>query len=486
MPIKIPKLKLQHFYCVALLSASILFGCAVMLGPGEAAEDKRVSIDILVAEDDNPGIEGIEGIEKAMPPVSASTGLHQHTGIENQMPQSGLIAGTTAIADELNTPVETISEPELTLQHFTVKPGDSMYRLFSKAGLTPQHLNKVSASAADSSWTRLYPGEKVTFGFADEQFQTLQIQRSRLEKLHISSSDTGAFSFENQKIEPAIQLAYAEGTINSSLFVDAKNAGISDTLTMELANIFGWDIDFIMDIRKGDRFKLLYEEKYLDDEHIGEGNILSAQFVNRGKVYTAVRYEDSKGRVSYYTPAGDSMKKAFRRSPIDFARVSSHFNLKRKHPVLHKIRAHRGTDYAARRGTPIKSTGSGKVIFAGRKGGYGKVVIIQHGQAISTLYAHMKGFAKGIRSGKRVVQGQIIGYVGSTGMATGPHLHYEFRVNGIHKNPLTVKLPKAHPVAKSELGRFQKQAEIAVAQLDSLAKGYQLAKSESNSPTRDL
>jgi murein DD-endopeptidase MepM/ murein hydrolase activator NlpD len=169
------------------------------------------------------------------------------------------------------------------------------------------------------------------------------------------------------------------------------------------------------------------------------------------------------------------MRKAFIRTPVDFARISSHFNLKRKHPVLHKIRAHKGTDYAASRGTPIKATGDGKVTFAGRKGGYGNVVILQHGQKITTLYAHMHKFARNVKVGKRVKQGQIIGYVGSTGLASGPHLHYEFRVNGVHKNPVRVKLPHAKPVPNSEVELFSLQTKPLLAQLDTLRENFQLA-----------
>jgi len=192
------------------------------------------------------------------------------------------------------------------------------------------------------------------------------------------------------------------------------------------------------------------------------------------------RYEDSDGRVQYYTPEGRTMRKAFLRTPIDFARISSHFNLRRKHPVLNKIRAHKGTDYAASHGTPIKAAGDGKVVFAGRKGGYGNVVIIQHGQTYKTLYAHISKFRKGIRSGKRVKQGQTIAYVGSTGLATGPHLHYEFYVNGAVRNPVTVKLPNARPIAKSELARFTANIQPLIAQLNTQDSDTKLASAEDN------
>ena len=228
---------------------------------------------------------------------------------------------------------------------------------------------------------------------------------------------------------------------------------------MELADILGWDIDFALDIRRGDEFYIMFEEKFLEGEKVDNGNILLAQFINQGKEITAIRYENESEEVDYFNPDGLSMRKTFRRNPLDIVRITSRFNLKRKHPVLHKIRAHRGVDYAASTGTPIRATGDGKVINARRKGGFGNTVIIQHGQKYNTLYAHLSKYGKGIKEGRYVKQGQIIGYVGSTGLATGPHLHYEFRVNGVHRNPLTVSLPSAKPIKASEKDRYLKHAK---------------------------
>lgn len=491
MPDKRPRIPLPRLHLAAIISASILFGCAFVLHP---TESKRVRVDIPLIETEEISLANASVLTNTKASVVAVESTEAKFKISPIAMQSMATtknpAHTTGKQNSStpNNPVAAI-KPDLIWKRFKVEYGDSLYRIFSRAGLDPQVLVAMTASIENKAWTKIFPGEVLEFGFnggESGQLEVLKINRSRLEKWHITALQESEFILQKHLAKPDIQLAYREGTINSSLFLDAKKAGMSDNLTMELANIFGWDIDFILDIRRGDSFKLVYEEQYLGDERIGEGNIVSAQFINRGKTYTAVLYRDPQGRASYYTPSGDSMKKAFRRSPIDFARVSSHFNLKRKHPVLHKIRAHKGTDYAAGSGTPIKSTGDGKVIFAGRKGGYGKVVIIQHGQSISTLYAHMKSYAKGIRAGKRVSQGNIIGYVGSTGMATGPHLHYEFRVNGIHKNPLTVPLPKANPVARAELKRFQEHAALAVAQLESHAAGFQIAQSEGRPDTRDL
>ena len=239
---------------------------------------------------------------------------------------------------------------------------------------------------------------------------------------------------------------------------------------MELANIFGWDIDFALDIRKQDQFALIYEEKYLDDALIGEGQILAAQFTNRGEVFNAIRHSDG----NYYSPKGYSMRKAFLRSPVDFFRISSKYNLKRKHPVLKTIRPHRGVDYAAATGTPIKASGDGKVIWLGTKGGYGRTIILQHAGIYTTLYAHMSKYNSKVKKGSRVKQGQIIGYIGSSGLVTGPHLHYEFRVNGVHKNPLKVKFPNVKPLNKEQMEDFKPVANTILAQLEAYRLGTPL------------
>jgi murein DD-endopeptidase MepM/ murein hydrolase activator NlpD len=222
----------------------------------------------------------------------------------------------------------------------------------------------------------------------------------------------------------------------------------------------------------------LYEEQFLEGEKFRNGPILAAEFVNQGKIYQAFRFEDDQGSTGYYDAEGRNKRRAFIRTPIKFARISSRFTPKRWHPVLKKWRSHKGVDYAAPTGTPIKSTGEGKVIFRGWKGGYGRVVIVQHGSKYQTLYAHMSKFSSKAKAGSKVKQGQIIGYVGKSGLATGPHLHYEFRVDGVHRNPLTVKLPKSLPLPASKLAAFKEQTAPLVAQLASVAQGTMVASSE--------
>ncbi|MCC5869043.1 MAG: M23 family metallopeptidase [Gammaproteobacteria bacterium] len=270
-------------------------------------------------------------------------------------------------------------------------------------------------------------------------------------------------SIGERAVETRIVTAHA--VINSSLFNAGRAAGLPDSVTMNVAGLFQWDVDFVLDIRQGDRFSVAYQELWRDGERLRPGTILAAEFVNRGRTHRAVRFE-MDDRADYFTPEGRSMRKAFIRAPVDFTRISSRFNPNRRHPVLHTIRAHRGVDYAAPTGTPIKAAGDGRVIFRGVQGGYGNTVILQHGGNITTLYAHMSRFHAQVRNGTRVRQGQIIGYVGMTGLASGPHLHYEYRVNGVHRDPLTVELPPAEPVPAKYRDRFSRETAPLLAYLD--------------------
>lgn len=383
-----------------------------------------------------------------------------------------------------NTNVEGIAHaehtPSRTWKTESVKSGDTLSHIFKRVGLTSRDVHNVMQGEGDVKLlTRIHPGQNIKFDVQNKQLLALEYVISRTNSVLIELSGE-KFVAEKKTKELIPYTSYAEGVIDSSLFLAAQKAGLSQSMIMELANIFGWDVDFVLDIRQGDSFKLIYQEMHLDGEKVKDGNILAAQFTNQGNTFTAIRYETSDRGASYFTPDGESMRKAFLRSPIDFARISSHFNLRRKHPVLHTIRAHKGTDYAASKGTAIKAAGDGKVVYAGRKGGYGKVVIIQHGQKYKTLYAHLNGYARGIRSGKRIKQGQIIGYVGSTGLATGPHLHYEFYVNGAVRNPVTVKLPHANPIASQDKTDFLQLAKLMEGQLTTYAAALQGEKLASN------
>jgi murein DD-endopeptidase MepM/ murein hydrolase activator NlpD len=353
------------------------------------------------------------------------------------------------------------------LKQVTVGSGDTLSTLFNSLGLSAGTLHEMLNSSKEAKqFSRLRAGQQIDFRFTpDGQLESMSSPLNSLETIRLSKMDQG-YHFERERLEPETRQAYAHATINSSLFGAAQQVGLSHTVIMDLANVFGYDIDFAMDIREGDEFDVLYEEKVLDDKPVGTGNILAARFVNRGTTYSAVRYTDTKGQTSYYTADGTNVRKAFIRTPVDFARISSRFSTGRKHPILNKIRAHKGVDYAAPRGTPIKAAGDGKVILAGNKGGYGKTVIIQHGSRYRTLYAHMQGFAKNVRNGSTVKQGQIIGYIGTTGLSTGPHLHYEFQVNGTHVDPLSQKQLMADPLTGKEKQRFLQMSQPLVAHLN--------------------
>lgn len=349
----------------------------------------------------------------------------------------------------------------------TVENGDTLSVVFSRIGLSANTLHAAINSSPDAKrFTRLKAGQVLDFKLGpDGELNALKSKINDLETLRMDREGDN-YIVNNELITPDVRTQFAQGEITSSLFLAAQKAGMSHNLTMAMANIFGYDVDFARDIRRGDHFEVVYEELHVGDKRVGTNNILAARFSNRGKTYTAVRFTDKSGYSSYYRADGTSLRKAFIRTPVEFARISSKFNPNRRHPILNKIRAHNGVDYAASTGTPIKATGDGRIVHFGRKGGYGNTIIVQHGQKYKTLYAHMNRFANNLRQGSNVSQGQIIGYVGMTGLATGPHLHYEFLVNGRHVNPLGIDLPVADPVPQNERTAFMAISNKAMASLD--------------------
>ena len=365
-----------------------------------------------------------------------------------------------------------LAESAWTTHEVEVANGDSLYAIFLEEGLAVSELIDLLRSGEDAeALKRLRPDQKLEIYVDEEQtVRHLVYHIDEIESLHIFRTD-GGFSAERQQAELERRLASVNGEIRDSFYLAAQRSGLSDRLTMEMAEIFGWDIDFALDVREGDHFSVIYEELYRPDGRASDGVIVAAEFVNRARTIRAVRYEDEEGSAQYYSPEGLSMRKAFLRTPVNFTRISSRFGM-RQHPILHKLRHHNGVDYAAPRGTPVRATGSGRVTFASRKGGFGKTIILRHGTAYSTLYAHLSGFAKGLRKGVEVDQGQTIGYVGSTGLATGPHLHYEFRVRGRHRDPLKVKLPDAPPIAPKYKADFLVQTRELVARLEHMSRTH--------------
>lgn len=291
----------------------------------------------------------------------------------------------------------------------------------------------------------LRPGELLHLVHKDSSLVGLERRLNDTQTLKVTrENDQLQASVLDNPLETHVRTIRA--TIDSSLFEAVENAGAHDQTAVTLADIFRWDIDFVLDIQPGDSFVVTYQEFYQDGKYLKDGPVLAASFINHGREYLAVRYVDPEGAIHYYTADGKSMQKAFLRAPVAFTRVSSKFNTARRHPILNLIRAHKGIDYAAPMGTPVEAAGDGRIRFAGRKGGYGNVVEIDHSGGIVTVYGHLSRFAKGTHVGAHVTQGTVIAYVGMTGLATGPHLHYEYRVNGVFKNPQTVALPDAQPI----------------------------------------
>ena len=335
-----------------------------------------------------------------------------------------------------------------------VSRNDTMDQLFRRFELNLADLARLRGlPELRSQVDRLKPGETLRLMHRDGELVGLERKLSDSETLKVTRDANGFISdvLENP-LEVRTRTAHA--TINSSLFQAAAGAGLDDRLAIELAEIFQYDIDFVLDIQEGDRFTVVYEEVFQDDVRLRSGNILAAKFVNEGREYRAIRYIDDKGHGEYFTPDGRSLRKAFIRAPVQFSRISSRFNPSRRHPVLNTMRAHRGVDYAAPTGTPVRAAGEGRVRFVGRQGGFGNVIELEHGSGVVTVYGHLSRFASGLRRGQRVELGRVIGYVGSTGLATGPHLHYEYRVRGLHKNPQTVPLPDALPIPADQRDQF--------------------------------
>ena len=418
-----------------------------------------------------PGVTGLESVAGDV----AAAGLSdpETAPTDAALAEITPAAGSTAVPADVDSPAIDLAEmpPEAIIESgnaltMKVRSGDSLDRMFKRNSLDRTDLANIMALDTARKHLRLIkPGDEIHVRETDGNVLRLDKSISLGEILSIRRTTDGYIA---ETIEEALdaQPVRATGTIESSLFLAAAEAGISDRTIMNLAGIFAWDVDFMLDIRSGDRFTLVYEEIWKNGERVAEGDILAAEFVNQGDTFRAIRFQDSSGRVDYYTPDGKSVRKAFVRAPLTFSRISSNFNPRRRHPKLNTIRAHRGVDYAAPSGTPIKAAGDGKVIHRGRKGGYGNTVILQHGGNITTLYAHMSKYGRA-RVGARVRQGEVIGYVGATGLATGPHLHYEYRRNGVHLNPRTVKLPDAEPIRAEYLPDFQKAAAPLLQQLDS-------------------
>ncbi|MSR15301.1 MAG: peptidase M23 [Gammaproteobacteria bacterium] len=361
------------------------------------------------------------------------------------------------------------SYPDDLWRNVTVRVGDNLSLIFNRVGASRSDLQQVldTDKNAGVALTKLEPGQVTRFRFEQSKLLEFIYEQDYLTSLRLVLD--GPHSNANWiKSKPEIRVASAVAEINHSVFIDGQKAGLLDKTIMEFINVFGWDVDFLRDLQRGDRFSIVFEELYKDGEKIGNGKILAAEFVNNGKQLRALHYQNESGVAGYFSDKGEAMRKAFLRTPVNFTRISSRFSLARKHPILNRIRAHKGVDYSAPMGTPIQAVADGKAEFVGWQGGYGRVVVLKHGATYSTLYGHMSRFARGLRTSSSISQGQTIGFVGKTGLATGPHLHYEFRVDNQHRDPLTVKFPNSLPLDGKFKDDFQRKSSAMLARLDSL------------------
>ncbi len=403
--------------------------------------------------------------------IGVAAMLLNRPALDTQPPALDLsaLAATTA------APVVVAASNDPDSVEVTVQRNDTLDRIFRSVGIDMAALAELRARPeVRKALDVLRPGDIITLTHLDGALLSLNRQISDTLTLSIARNDAG---YNVNYIENPLEteLVGRRAVIDSSLFVAGQRAGIAAPTIMTLATqMFGWDIDFALDIREGDEFSVLYEQKFQDGHYVSDGKVLAAEFVNQGKTHRAVWFESQDGQVQgYFTPEGKGMRKAFLRAPLDFTRISSPFNARRLHPILGIVRAHKGTDYAAPIGTRIWAAGEGRVAFVGRKGGYGNVVVIDHGRGISTVYGHISRFAKGLRPGRHVGQGDVIAYVGMTGLATGPHLHYEYLVNGQQRNPATMPMPRTE-IPSKYLGEFRSQSATALAKLDLTSSGSPL------------
>ena len=442
-------------------------------------------------------------VSKPVPDIEQSALPEQNPDLANKPePELSISPYPFATIQSVRTDIPDVDQPPLTLEVFkqeqspeisssqpmprsvdsigagrvetlSIKSGDTLTRIFSRAELPISQAIKLSLNKNAERLNRLSIGKTMRIYFDENnQWETLEYDTDKLNTL-IISPDGGEFVITQHEKQVEYRTFTARGIIDTTLGMATESAGVSPGITQNLVDIYQWEIDFARDVHTGDTFSVVYQKAYIDDEIVADGAILAASFHSGERRIDAIRYTDSAGKTGYFQPDGSSLRRGFLRTPVKLARITSGFG-KRRHPIKKVWKKHLGVDYGASRGSPILATADGVVQYSGKKGGYGKTVILRHGGIYTTLYAHMSKLGKGIRSGKNVTQGQVIGYVGRSGWATGDHLHYEFRINGQHKNPLKVELPKTQPLAQKEMESFTDQAEPLLGTLTSL-RAEQLA-----------
>jgi len=367
-------------------------------------------------------------------------------GLEQEEILPEIISETISLSTQ-NTPSVQ------TKKIHTVQEGENLSVIFEKYKVSLNDTYKIFREDKTNEIKNILPNNRIEFLSLDRMLQKIIIYKGPLLSYQIDLSPKISITRIDKK--PELINSFKTGIIESSFYLSGLKNNIPESVIMDLAYIFGWDIDFVFDIRAGDKFKLLYETPFVDGQKIENGSILFAEFYNQNNRYTAIRFEGRNKKWNYFNEDGGSLEKAFLKAPLDFAYVSSHFNPNRRHPILNTIRAHNGVDYAAKRGTPIRATGEGVIQSIGWKGGYGRTIVIRHGGEITTLYAHMDKYHQSMAKGMKISQGQTIGYVGDSGLATAPHLHYEFRIGEKRTDPLKVALPSASPIDQSKMDQFK-------------------------------
>ncbi|MGA9422183.1 MAG: peptidoglycan DD-metalloendopeptidase family protein [Rhodanobacteraceae bacterium] len=363
-----------------------------------------------------------------------------------------------------------------------VHAGQSLADIFREQGLSPADLQRALDAQTDASALRnIHPGDEFDFMIdSDGSLAAMRFDRDDAKRV-VMTFAAGNVNVSEKSRALMQQVQYAHGVVDGSLFDAANKVGLSDVMVLKMADVFKYDIDFARELRPGDSFTVIYDKVYRDGSFQRDGDIIAAEFFNRGKRYTAYRFEQADGSVSYYSEDGRPLRKSLMRTPVAFTRISSRFTASRKHPILGYTRAHKGVDYAAPTGTPIHAAGDGVIAFRGREHGYGNFVLIRHNATYSTAYGHMSRFAH-VKLGQHVHQGDIIGYVGMTGLATGPHLHYEVRVHGVQRNPLTVTMPKPEPLPASQIAQFRQSTAPFIARIKSIDARQELAATENHAP----
>jgi murein DD-endopeptidase MepM/ murein hydrolase activator NlpD len=415
---------LQSGAC-AVVAWSVMHGGLTVAPPARTAAEDASGGPTATAASGTPGagtsLQGTPAPRADAPPLSPSRQL----------------AGVPGLAE---------AQLALSTIDVIVTRNDTLDRIFRRLKLNLADLASLRGlPGLHARLDSLRPGEALRFIHRDGQLFGLERRLNESQTLKVSREPSG---LKADVLQNPLEMRSrtVHGRIERSLFEAVQAAGANDQTAVALSDIFGWDIDFVLDVRPGDTFVVTYDEIWRDGAYVKDGPVQAAMFVNQGREFSAVRYTDPEGGSRYYTPDGRSLHRAFLRAPVDFSRVSSGFNSARLHPILQRMRAHQGIDYAAPMGTPVRAAGDGRIRFAGRRGGYGNLVEIEHSRSIVTVYGHLSRFAQGTRAGAPVTQGTVIAYVGMTGLATGPHLHYEYRVNGVFKNPQTVILPAAAPI----------------------------------------